>query len=96
MFKGSISGSAIYPREVIKRLIQLRANGFVMVHNHPSGDPAPSKEDMEITMRILMAAYSIDVCFHDHIIMGETFYSMADEGIVRSMRDKVQNFMKAL
>jgi len=96
LFKGSIAGSAIYPREVVKRLIQLKANTFLMGHNHPSGDPTPSREDKEITMRILVAASSIDVCFHDHIIIGDTFYSMADEGIIRSMKEQVHNFMKGI
>ena len=96
LFKGSIAGSAIYPREVVKRLIQKKANAFLMIHNHPSGDPTPSREDKEITMRILVAASSIDVCFHDHIIIGDTFFSMADEGVIKSMKEKIQNFMKTI
>ena len=96
LFRGSIAGAAIYPREVVKRLIQLGANAFLFSHNHPGGDPTPSREDKEITMRILVAASSIDVSFHDHIIIGETFYSMADEGIMGSMKEKVQSFMKAI
>lgn len=96
LFKGSIAGSIIYPREVVKRLIHLKANTFLMGHNHPSGDPTPSREDKEITMRILVAAASIDVCFHDHIILGETFYSMADAGIIKAMKEKVQSFMKGI
>ena len=96
LFKGSIAGSAIYPREVVKRLIQNKANAFLMSHNHPSGDPIPSKEDKEITMRILVASSSIDVCFLDHIIIGETYYSMADEGVIKSMRENVQCFMKTI
>ena len=94
LFKGSIAGSAIYPREVIKRVIHLKANSLLMAHNHPSGDPFPSNEDRMITMQILVAAASIDVCLHDHIIIGENFYSMADEGIIRSMKEQVRNFMK--
>ena len=96
LFRGSIAGAAIYPREVVKRLICLRANAFLFSHNHPSGDPTPSREDKEITMRMLVAASSIDVSFHDHIIIGETFYSMADEGIMRFMKEKIQTFMKGI
>lgn len=96
LFKGSIAGSAIYPREVVKRLIHLKANSFLMAHNHPSGDATPSGEDRVITMRIMVAAISIDVAFHDHIIIGETFYSMADQGIIKSMKEKVGNFMKGI
>jgi len=96
MFKGSIAGSAIYPREIVKRLIQLKANGLLISHNQPSGEPHPSREDKDITMRIMIAASSIDVSFHDHIIIGDTFFSMADEGIIRSMKEKIQTFMKAI
>lgn len=96
LFRGSIAGAAIYPREVVKRLICLRANAFLFSHNHPSGDPTPSREDKEITMRILVAASCIDACFHDHIIIGDTFYSMADEGIIRRMKEKIRGFMKEI
>ena len=96
LFRGSIAGSAIYPREVVKRLIQNKANGLLVSHNHPSGDPTPSREDKNITMRILIAASSIDACFHDHIIIGETFYSMADQGIMKAMKQKIESFMKAI
>lgn len=94
LFKGSIAGSAIFPREVVKRLIHLKANTFIMAHNHPSGDPTPSQEDRAVTIQILAAAVSIDVSFHDHIIIGQSFYSMADEGIMRSMRDQVRTFIR--
>ena len=96
LFKGSIAGSAIYSREVVKRIIQLKANSLLMAHNHPSGDPTPSREDKAITMQILVAAVSIDVSFHDHIIIAENFYSMADEGIISSMREQVRTFMKGI
>lgn len=94
LFKGSIAGSAIYPREIIKRIIHLKANTFVMAHNHPSGDPSPSNEDKNITFRILIATFSIDVGFHDHLIIGDNYFSMADEGIMKSMKDQLNNFMK--
>lgn len=94
LFSGSIAGSPIYPREIVKRLIHLKANAFLMAHNHPSGDPQPSMEDRAITMRIMVATVSIDACFHDHIIIGDNFFSMADHGIIRSLRDKVCGFLK--
>ena len=53
MFKGSIAGSAIYPREVIKQIIRLKANGIVMAHNHPSGNIKPSQEDKLITKKLV-------------------------------------------
>ena len=96
LFKGSIAGSAIYPREVIKRIIQLKSNALVMVHNHPSGDPHPSNEDKSITLRIMLAASAIDVGVLDHIIIGESYYSMADEGLIKSMKNQLDNFMKGV
>ncbi len=94
LFKGSIAGSAIYPREIIKRIIHLKANALVMVHNHPSGNPYPSNEDKSITLRIILATAAIDVGFLDHIIIGESYYSMADEGIIKTMKNQFDNFMK--
>ena len=96
LFKGSIAGSAIYPREVIKRIIQLKANALVMVHNHPSGDPHPSNEDKSITLRIMLATSAIDVGVLDHIIIGESYFSMADEGIIKIMKTQLDNFMKGV
>jgi DNA repair protein RadC len=96
LFKGSIAGSLIFPREIVKRVIQLKANAFLMAHNHPSGDPQPSKNDRVITMRIVVAAMSVDVSFHDHIIIGDSFFSMADQGIIRSMKEQVHTFMKEI
>jgi len=96
LFTGTIAGSAIYPRELIKRVIRLKANALVMVHNHPSGDPYPSTEDKSITLRLMVAASAIDVNVLDHIIIGEGYYSMADEGLIRTMKGQFNNFMKGV
>lgn len=96
LFRGSIACSAVYPREVIKRIIQLKANAFVMAHNHPSGDPLPSNEDKKLTYRILLAASSVDVRFHDHLIVGDSYFSMADEGIIKTMKSRLSNFLEGV
>jgi DNA repair protein RadC len=96
LFTGSIAGSAIYPRELIKRVIRLKANALVMVHNHPSGDPNPSNEDKSITLTVMVAASSIDVRLLDHIIIGESYYSMADEGLIKTMKGQFDSFMKGV
>jgi DNA repair protein RadC len=96
LFKGTIAKSVIFPREVVKRIIQLKANNFIMAHNHPSGDPYPSQEDKIITLWLMVAVYSIDVTFLDHIIIGNTYHSMADEGTMPPIKDKVSNFMKGI
>lgn len=94
LFKGSIAGSAIYPREIIKEIIRLKANGLVLAHNHPSGDPYPSNEDKSITLRVMLAASVIDVTILDHIIIGESYYSMADQGLIKTMKSRVNDFIK--
>jgi len=96
LFKGTIAGSAIYPREVVKEIIRQKANAFVLAHNHPSGDPSPSMEDKSITLRVMVAASSIDVSLLDHIIIGESYYSMADEGLIKTMKGQFDNFMKGV
>lgn len=80
LFSGSITSASIFPRELIKRLISLKASAFIMGHNHPSGETLPSTEDKAITMKIGIAAAAIDACFHDHLIFGEGYHSMADSG----------------
>ena len=94
LFTGSIASSAVYAREIVKRILVLKANGIVMCHNHPSGDAYPSGEDRIITCKVLVAAASIDVQLHDHIIIGNGYYSMADEGELKDIKGKVNNFLK--
>lgn len=96
LFKGSIAGSAVYTREIIKRIIQLKANAIVISHNHPSGDPYPSNEDKSVTLKVMAAASSIDVSVLDHLIIGESYYSMADKGLIKSMKGQIDNFMKGV
>ncbi len=94
LFKGSIASASVYPREIIKRIIDLKANGIVMTHNHPSGDAYPSNEDKILTYKVLVAAASIDVQLHDHIIIGEGYYSMADIGELKNIKKRVNNLLK--
>ncbi len=78
--KGTINEAPIYPREVIRRCLEVGAAGIVMVHNHPSGDPQPSQSDIDITMKINKAAKAVGIVLHDHIIIGlerhESFKSL--------------------
>ena len=94
MFSGSIAASAVYPREIVKRLIAVKASAFVMVHNHPSGDVTPSHEDQSITIRVGVAAASIDVALHDHIIVGQGYHSMADTGWLKKVSNTYLNLLK--
>mgnify|MGYP000380272698 FL=1 len=83
VFEGTLSKSAVYPREVVKRALDNEAAALVFVHNHPSGNPNPSKEDLTITNKLKEAAQSIDVAIHDHLIIaGNEVYSFADHGLI--------------
>jgi len=83
LFQGSLTSSAVYPREVIQRVIELGAAAIVCAHNHPSGSTAPSSQDRQVTNKLKTALESIDVHILDHIIVGgDEFYSFADAGLL--------------
>jgi len=93
MFSGTISASAIYPRELIKRILALKSSAIVLTHNHPSGFVEPSAEDKAITVRMVIALASIDVALHDHIIIGDGFHSMSDSGYLESVRSRYNDLL---
>lgn len=79
--KGTLTSSAIYPREVIKSALKYNASALVFAHNHPSGNLNPSQDDLRITKRLVDAAKLLDISVHDHIIIGNGgYYSFADSG----------------
>jgi len=85
VFFGSLTGSAIYPREVVTLALENRAAALVFVHNHPSGDPTPSSEDRKLTRDLVWASQLLMIQVLDHVIIGNnTYYSFADEGLIRS------------
>ena len=67
---GTVNHTPVYPREVVKRALTLNASAIILVHNHPSGDPTPSKADIQMTEKIIEAAKAVDVAVHDHLIIG--------------------------
>ena len=68
--EGSIDQAAVYVREIIRRAIDLHASGMILVHNHPSGDPSPSKADIQLTREVAEAARPLGITLHDHLIIG--------------------------
>ncbi len=70
--KGSIDEASVYPRDVVKQALDLNASSLVLVHNHPSGDPTPSKADIELTKEIQQIVKLLNIALHDHIIIGKT------------------------
>ena len=75
MGDGSIDQAAIYTREVIRRAIDLGSAALILVHNHPSGSPEPSRQDIEITRQIAEAGKRLNIAVHDHIIIGSQGHS---------------------
>ena len=69
--RGTVDHAPVYPREVIKRALELSATAIVLVHNHPSGDPTPSRADIEMTQTIANTAQPLGIAVHDHIIIGK-------------------------
>jgi DNA repair protein RadC len=69
--RGTVDHNPVYVREVVKRALELSATAIVLVHNHPSGDPTPSRADIEMTKQIVAAAKPLGVLVHDHIIVGK-------------------------
>jgi DNA repair protein RadC len=93
LFSGSLTGASVYPREIVKRVIELKASAVVLAHNHPSGCTEPSIEDKAITFRLSMALAAIDVVLHDHIIIGTGLYSMADAGVMATINSQVKKLL---
>ena len=80
---GSIDEAAIHPREVIRKALDLGASGLILVHNHPSGSPQPSRADIQITQRIAEAGRLLGVVVHDHVIVGrEGHVSLKAKGLI--------------
>jgi len=68
---GTVDHTPVYPREVVKRALELSATAVILVHNHPSGDPTPSRADIEMTRAIVDVARPLGIAVHDHLIVGK-------------------------
>ena len=68
---GTVDHTPVYPREVVKRALELSATALILVHNHPSGDPTPSRSDIQMTQSIIDVANPLGISVHDHIIVGK-------------------------
>jgi DNA repair protein RadC len=83
MQRGTINHTPVYPREIVKRALEHSAAAVILLHNHPSGDPTPSKADIDITKQIVEAAATIGVTVHDHVIITATgHYSFKSFGLM--------------
>jgi DNA repair protein RadC len=68
--RGTVDHAPVYPREIVKRALELNASAIILVHNHPSGDPAPSKADIAMTREVAAAAKALGIAIHDHLVIG--------------------------
>jgi DNA repair protein RadC len=86
LFKGTLTASSVYPREVVRAAIRHQAAALIFAHNHPSGDPTPSKEDISITRQLIFACRPLGITVHEHLVIGNNrYYSFADQGDVARM-----------
>ncbi len=81
--KGTVNHTPVYPREVVKRALEIGASSLILVHNHPSGDVTPSRDDIDITKLIIAAAQPLGIAVHDHVIVGtKNHYSFKSAGLI--------------
>ncbi|ETX15721.1 hypothetical protein OCH239_11090 [Roseivivax halodurans JCM 10272] len=81
--RGTVDHVPVYPREVVKRALELNASALILVHNHPSGDPTPSRADIEMTAKIARAAEALGLTVHDHLVIGRAReISFRSEGLL--------------
>ncbi len=72
MGSGTINAAPVYPREIVKRALELGASAVILVHNHPSGDPQPSRDDIAMTKAVIEAGRHLGLSVHDHVVIGRT------------------------
>ncbi len=82
--RGTVNHTPVYPREVVRRALELQATAILLVHNHPSGDPSPSRDDIEMTREVARAAAALEIVLHDHIIVGNGAHlSFRQQGLLK-------------
>ncbi len=81
--RGTVNHTPVYPREVVKRALELQSSALILVHNHPSGDPSPSQEDIAMTREVKSAATALSIVLHDHVVVGNgRWLSFRREGLL--------------
>lgn len=86
LFEGTLTASSVYPREVVRASLNHHAAALIFAHNHPSGDPRPSNEDIAITRQLVFACRVVGIMVHEHIVIGNNqYFSFADQGYIAEM-----------
>jgi DNA repair protein RadC len=97
MSQGTVNASVVWVREVVERALRLGAAAMIFVHNHPSGVPAPSRQDRDITRDLVFAAATMNIRALDHIIIGDNCYhSLASEGLLEKYQAEFQTLRRAV
>jgi DNA repair protein RadC len=95
LFEGTLTSGAVYPREVVRFALGHHAAAVIFAHNHPSGDPKPSREDISVTKQLLFALRTMGIVAHEHLIIGNnTYFSFSDQGYIAEMNgefDKINH-----
>ncbi len=87
--EGTLTASSVYPREVVAAALRHHAAALIFAHNHPSGDPQPSAEDVAVTRQLVFAGRVMGITVHEHLIIGEGgYYSFADQGLIARMNSE--------
>jgi DNA repair protein RadC len=93
--QGTLTASSVYPREVIQAALSYDAAALIFAHNHPSGDPKPSSEDVAITRQLVFAGKVMGLVVHEHIIIGDNqYYSFADQGYIENMNREFEKLTR--
>ncbi|GBC64025.1 DNA repair protein RadC [Desulfonema ishimotonii] len=86
LFEGTLTASSVYPREVVQAALEHHAAALIFAHNHPSGDPRPSPEDLAVTRQLVFACRVMGIAVHEHIVIGDNkYFSFADQGYIAEM-----------
>jgi DNA repair protein RadC len=92
LFRGTLTASSVYPREVVRAALDHHAAALIFAHNHPSGDPQPSKEDIAITRQLVFACRVMGMTVHEHVVIGQdTYFSFADQGYLKRIDQDYEN-----
>ncbi len=73
--EGTVNQAPVYPREIVKRALELQASAIILVHNHPSGDPTPSRDDIQMTRTVVDAAKPVGISVHDHLVIARSSHA---------------------
>jgi DNA repair protein RadC len=87
LFRGTVDFCPIHPRDILRLICLANASAWIIVHNHPSGDPTPSRQDNQMTRKLWKLSQLVEIPLHDHLIVsGEKFYSYADRRFFQKLR----------